>query len=131
MHHLRRSLIALAVCAALLVGLATTLVLSAPHASHATGSLSLTFTCAQAVDNQSGSVCVRTVAGVALTIKIRYCSGYYATSGSLKGTKHANASGNYTWHWVPQTTCRGPATATVKATLSGQTVTKSDTFTVQ
>src|SRR5437870_1251146 len=117
MRNLKRSLIAFGIILALLAVIASAIVLSAPRASHATGSLSLTFTCAQAVDYQSGSVCVHTLAGAALTIKVKYCSGYYATSSSLKGTHYANSSGNYTWHWIPQTSCHGPATAAVTASL--------------
>jgi hypothetical protein len=138
MYHiqlqLRNYLIALCSILVLIV-LATGLIaVSRPVSSRAASpstSLSLTFTCAQAVDNVSGRVCVHTSASAALTIKVKYCSGYYATSASLKGTKHANTAGNYTWTWKPQTTCRGPATAYVTASLSGQNVLKSDAFTVQ
>lgn len=131
MRNLKRSIIAFGTVLALLVCITATVVLSAPSAGHAAGSLSLTFTCAQAVDNVAGQVCVHTSAGAALTIKVRYCSGYYSTTHDLKGTRYADAQGNYTWSWTPQTTCPGPATATVKARLNGQSVTKSDTFTVQ
>jgi hypothetical protein len=102
----------------------------AVHATPTT-TFPLQFTCAKAVDYQFGKVCVHTNAGAALTIKVLYCSGFYAKSKSLQGTRTADASGNYTWRWIPQTSCRGPATATVTATWHGQTKTKSDTFTVQ
>src|SRR5207248_11263526 len=62
-------------------------------AEAAATSLTLTFTCAQAVDYQSGKVCVHTHAGAALTIKVKYCSGYYATSKSLQGTSYADSLG--------------------------------------
>ena len=104
---------------------------SSRRAAAPTTSLTLRFTCAQAVDTQTGKVCVHTQPGAGLTIKIKYCSGYYATNSTLKGTKHADAKGNYTWTWTPQTTCHGSATAYVAAALSGQHVSKSDAFTVQ
>jgi hypothetical protein len=96
-----------------------------------TTSLTIQFTCAQATDYLSGSVCVHTQAGAALTITITYCSGYKAVSSSLQGVAYADTSGNYTWTWTPETVCRGPATADVTAQLAGQTVTQSDPFTVQ
>ncbi|HZU02076.1 MAG TPA: hypothetical protein VFA10_20565 [Ktedonobacteraceae bacterium] len=93
--------------------------------------MTLQFTCAQAVDDQADSVCVHTQAGAALTITVRYCSGYPAVSSSLQGTVSADASGNSTWTWTPETVCRGPAGAHVSATLSKHRASKSDTLTVQ
>jgi hypothetical protein len=96
-----------------------------------TTSLTIQFTCAQAVDYQSGEVCVHTQAGAALSIIVTYCSGYTAVSSSLQGIAYADTSGNYTWTWTPETVCRGPATADVTASSAGQTVSQSDSFTVQ
>lgn len=94
-------------------------------------SLAITFTCASAVDYSYGQVCVHTEQGAALTITVTYCSGYDATSDSLQGTVYANSVGNYEWTWEPETKCRGAATATVNATWNGQSVSNTDTFTVQ
>ncbi len=124
----------MALCSVLVVLIFAASIITLPRpgrAEAAPASLTLTFTCAQAVDYQSGKVCVHTQPGAALTIKVKYCSGYYATSKSLQGTKIANSSGNYTWHWVPETKCRGSATAYVTAKWNGQTVSKSDVFTVK
>ena len=93
--------------------------------------LTLTFTCASAVDYSSGQVCVHTEPGAALTITVRYCSGYKATSDSLQGTVYANSAGNYEWTWEPETECRGAATAYVTASWNGQSASNSDGFTVQ
>lgn len=107
---------------------------SDPYATQAVGpKLTLQFTCAQAIDYQtdSGTVCVHTQSGAALTITVTYCSGYRAVSSSLQGTVYADASGNYMWTWTPETTCLGPAVAHVTATLAKHKASKSDVFTVQ
>ena len=57
----------------------------------ATPKLSIQFMCAQAVDYKQAQVCVYTQAKAALTSRVKYCSGYYAVSTSLKGTQYANA----------------------------------------
>lgn len=93
--------------------------------------LSVTFTCAQAVNFASGAVCVHTLPAAALTITVRYCSGNNASSGSLQGTSHADAQGNFTWRWVPQARCRGEALATVTAKWYGQRVAKARYFVVR
>jgi len=93
--------------------------------------LTITFTCAQAVDYSSGSVCVHTLSGAALTIKVKYCSGYYATSASLQGTVSADGAGNYMWSWTPDTKCKGTATAYVTANWNGQSASNAYSFTVQ
>lgn len=62
--------------------------------------LSITFTCASAVDYSYGQVCIHTEPGAALEITVTYCTGYPATSESLKGTEYANGSGNFTWSWT-------------------------------
>lgn len=124
----------MALCSILVVLIFAVSIITLPRparAEAAPASLTLSFTCAQAVDYQYGKVCVHTQPGAALTIKVKYCSGFYATSKSLQGTKIANSSGNYTWHWVPETKCRGSATAYVTAKWNGQTVSKSDVFTVK
>ena len=110
---------------------ASTLQLAPAHAAMSTSKLTLSFTCASATDHKSGHVCVHTAAGAALTIKVRYCSGAYATSKSLKGTVHANSKGNYTWSWTPDTKCKGQATATVTDKWKGQSVTGSRKFVVK
>ena len=97
----------------------------------ATPKLSIQFTCAQAVDYKQGQVCVHTQAKAALTIRVKYCSGYYAVSNSLKGTQYANAQGNHTWAWTPQTKCRGTATAYVTEQLGGRALNAVDNFIVK
>jgi hypothetical protein len=92
--------------------------------------LFVSFTSATAVDNSSGSVSVNTLPSAALTISVKYCSGSYADSSSLKGTKYADSSGNYTWSWIPDTKCKGTATAYVTASLNGQSASGSKDFTV-
>jgi hypothetical protein len=96
-----------------------------------TSRLTLSFTCALATDYKSGSVCVHTQPGAALTIKVKYCTGYYATSKSLQGTHYANSKGNYTWIWEPETKCHGSATAYVTDTWKGQRASASRTFVVR
>lgn len=93
--------------------------------------LTITFTCASAVDYSYGRVCVHTPAGAALTIVVRYCSGYKAVSHSLQGTVYANSGGNYEWDWKPETKCRGAATAYVNASLNGRNASNADGFTVR
>ncbi|HYU76555.1 MAG TPA: hypothetical protein VEL31_28115 [Ktedonobacteraceae bacterium] len=106
-----------------------------PHAPQPTAtpmkSLFVTFTSAYATDYVSGSVSVHTLPGAALTITVSYCSGYNATSKSLQGTSYADGNGDYTWTWEPETKCRGAATASVIASLNGQSVSNADSFTVQ
>ena len=92
--------------------------------------LFVSFTGESAVDNSSSSVSVHTLAGAALTISVKYCSGSYATSSSLKGTEYADSAGNYTWTWTPDTKCKGTATAYVSASLNGQSASNSANFTV-
>ena len=100
-------------------------------ATKVTAVFTFAFTCANAVDYSYGQVCVHTNAGTALSITIHYCSGYNATSKSLKGTHYANNAGNASWWWKPQTKCRGSATATVKAVWHGMTFWRTDNFIVR
>jgi hypothetical protein len=100
-----------------------------PTATPAT--LSISFTCAAAVDYSYGQVCVHTEPGAALQITVTYCSGYSATSKSLQGTEYADGGGNYEWDWTPDTKCQGQATADVTAQWQGQSAENTDTFTVQ
>jgi hypothetical protein len=93
--------------------------------------LSIAVTCASAVDYSYGQVCVHTHAGAQLTITVTYCSGHKATSSSLQGTFTANGSGDYTWNWTPQTTCRGSANAFITDDWNGQSVTTDPSFNVQ
>ena len=82
----------------------------------------LTFTCATAVSQSYGRVCVHTLPGTALTITVTYCSGFGSAenSSTLHGTSYADRNGNYTWNWVPQTDCRENATVYVAAQSDGQ-----------
>ncbi len=93
--------------------------------------LFVTFTNAYATDYASGLVSVHTLPGVALTITVNYCTGHDATSRSLQGTSYADGNGDHTWTWEPETKCRGAATASVTASLNGQSVSNTDEFTVQ
>ncbi|GAC1459064.1 MAG: hypothetical protein PVSMB4_18450 [Ktedonobacterales bacterium] len=95
--------------------------------------VALTFTCASAVDNTAGRICVHTQPGAALTISVSYCSGFSQPdpSSSLQGTVYADGSGDYVWRWTPQTTCHGTALAYVTAKWHGQMGYYSYTFTVQ
>jgi hypothetical protein len=113
----------------LLALLVSSFVYTSAHA--AAPKLSVQFTCAQAVDHHSGKVCVHTQARAALTIKVRYCSKYYATSKSLKGTQDADAHGNHTWSWVPDTKCKGAATAYVTEIYEKHPSTFSKSFSVK
>ena len=92
--------------------------------------LAITFTCASAVDLGVGQVCVHTRPGAALSIRIVYTCGQVASNKSLQGVKHADSGGDFAWSWRPQTSCPGPATATVTAQWQGQTAVSSITFNV-
>jgi hypothetical protein len=92
--------------------------------------LFVTITSAYATDYSSGSVSVHTLPGAALTISVQYCTGSYATTSKLQGTRYADSSGDYTWMWEPETKCKGAATAYVNASLNGQSASNSTTFTV-
>lgn len=94
-------------------------------------SLSLVFTGANAVDYSQGIVGIHTLPGAALTITVTYCSGHEAVSNSLRGTSYADGGGNHTWTWIPETKCRGTATADVIASDNGQSIEQADNFTVQ
>lgn len=93
--------------------------------------LTVTFTGESATVGDANSyVAVHTLPGAALTISVKYCSGRYATSESLKGTQYANAAGDNIWTWDPETTCTGTATAYVTASLNGQSASNSVSFPV-
>lgn len=103
----------------------------APVQQPAPAQLSVTFTGESAADGDATSyVAVHTLPRAALTISVKYCSGRYATSDSLKGTQYADAAGDSIWTWDPDTTCHGMATAYVTASLNGQTASNSVSFTV-
>lgn len=103
--------------------------------------LVLTFEC-KGEFNPSGThekVCVRTVPGASLTIKVTYCTGSVDQSNVLKGTFTADKTGYYAWGWTPQATCQGnppgatgfwKGTADVTATLGQQHLTSSVSFMV-
>jgi hypothetical protein len=91
--------------------------------------LPLAITCAEAVDYNYGKVCVHTSPGAHLNITVTYCSGRDAKSSSL-GPATADGNGDHEWDWVPQTTCKGPATASVTASLNGQTASALQGFQV-
>jgi hypothetical protein len=134
MFQFKKSLILPFLFVFVLMGIVvSTLVVSGPMQVQAKSvtKLSVQFTCADAVDYKAGEVCVHTQGNAALTIKVKYCSGKYATSKSLKGTVHTKAAGNYTWRWEPETKCRGTATAYVTETLSGHTLNASKSFKVK
>lgn len=92
--------------------------------------LFVAITNAFATDYGPGSVSVHTLPGAALAIKVQYCTGSYATTSKLQGTRYADETGNYTWLWEPETKCKGPATAYVSASLNGQSANTSTNFTV-
>lgn len=96
----------------------------------APASLFVTITNAFATDYGPGSVSVHTLPNAALTISVKYCTGSYATTSKLEGTRYADSDGNYTWLWEPETKCKGPATAYVNASLNGQSANTSTNFTV-
>lgn len=98
--------------------------------SLANAKLSISFTCSYAKNRAYGKVCVHTLAKAALTIKVRYCTGYYAVSSSLKGTSYADASGNKAWSWVPDTKCLGKAIAFATAQFGKQSTSNSVSFIV-
>jgi len=79
----------------------------------------LTFTCAEATTYQSGSICIKTEPGAQLQIKITYCSHHIAQSASLTGIFYADSQGTFQWNWIPDTSCRGDATADVTAHWQG------------
>ncbi len=66
-----------------------------------------------------------------MTIKIKYCTGYYATSKSLKGTQNADSHGNHIWTWIPDTKCKGTATAYVTETYERHMLSVSKNFSVK
>ncbi len=130
--HSKRHLAALFFVLVLVATTISSFVITRPNDAHATTpKLSIQFTCAQAVDYKLGQVCVHTQAKAALTIKVKYCSGYYATSKSLQGTQFADTKGNHSWSWVPQTKCRGTATAYVHEQFHGQPLNASTNFMVK
>jgi hypothetical protein len=101
------------------------------QAQASTPRLTLAITSAAATDHKVSHVGVHTLANAALTITVLYlCTNHIATSKSLKGTQHANRSGNYTWIWTPDTKCHGNARATVLAKEYGQAVKATKTFPV-
>lgn len=93
-------------------------------------SFTITFTCASGTIKGAGEVCVHTKPNTVLSITVRYCDGNLAGGKSLRGSSHANDSGNYTWRWSVRTGCAGTATATVTAKSAGETVKQSTTFTI-
>ena len=100
-------------------------------AQASTPRLSLAITSVAATDHKVSHVGVHTLANATLTITVLYlCTNHIATSKSLKGTQHANRSGNYTWIWIPDTKCHGNARTTVIAREYGQTVRAVKTFLV-
>ena len=128
----RLYLAALLVCIGFVAATISTFALVRPTYTYAAApKLSIQFTCAKAVDNKRGNICVHTQAKAALTISIKYCTGHYAVSKSLKGTQYADRRGNHTWTWKPETKCKGPATAYVKEQLGSQSLRVTDKFIVK
>ncbi len=122
MRTVPRRTVALLVCIAIA---AASVALVLPPTQHngtmltPPASFPLTFTCAQAVTNDAGRVCVRTEPGASLTIQISYCSHHVATSAALQGIVYADSKGTYEWEWQPHTTCKGTAIADVVARWHG------------
>lgn len=92
--------------------------------------LTVTFTLVEVTNYSDSYISVHTLPGATLSINVIYCSGKEAKSAPLQGTVQADASGDYIWSWQPDTDCQGMATATVTASLNGETATNSTTFTV-
>jgi hypothetical protein len=91
--------------------------------------LTITVTCSDATDYAGGEVCVHTAPGASLSIIVTYCSGRAAKSSSL-GNATADTQGNHRWTWVPDTICRGQATADVSSIFGTQSGDNSTTFNV-
>jgi CheY-like chemotaxis protein len=68
----------------------------------------------------AAAVEVRTRAGAALTISVRYPSGRCARSSDLHGLRFANADGCCRWQWRLRTTASGSMAITVTAEWNGQ-----------
>jgi hypothetical protein len=119
-------------CIFALFSVSNAFMIAQPFQADATApKLTIQFTCAQAIDHRSSFVCVHTQAKAALTIKIKYCTGAYATSYSLKGIRYADAKGNHSWGWTPDTKCPGKATAYVIEALGRQSLSASKIFIVK
>lgn len=130
--HYKHYFAALTVLIVLVAATIGTFALVQPNYAHAApAKLSVQFTCANAVDYKQGNVCVHTQVKATLTIRIKYCSGYYAVSKSLKGTQYADTRGNHRWTWTPQTKCRGAATAYINEQFGGRSLNAVDNFTVR
>src|SRR5450432_3340700 len=121
---MKRNMIGIFAVLAIVVCFFMSSVLNHLGAEASTPHLALTITSVVATDYKASHVGVHTLANAALTIIVLYlCTRQSATSGSLKGTQHANRAGNYTWIWVPDTKCRhGNAIVDVTAKEYGQTV---------
>jgi hypothetical protein len=72
---------------------------------------SVWFTCAVAVNQQAGELCVRGSAGASVSIKVMYCDGSQITSPQIR----SQTEGEYRWVWHVQTACRGQARAKATA----------------
>ncbi len=113
----------------------------APTLTSPSTKLILAFEC-QGGFNPHGThenVCVQTLPGASLTIKVTYCAGSADQSPVLKGTFTADQTGHYEWSWIPRAACQGnppgatgfwKGTAEVTATLGGQHLTSSAAFLV-
>jgi hypothetical protein len=81
--------------------------------------LPITFTCAQATASVSAEICIHTLPNAIVGLD----SVSYACSNTSERTIltaeefNADANGNYTWQWVPNTNCQGSATASVSGSL--------------
>lgn len=117
------------------------LVTSAPTLTSPPAKLVLTFECKGDFNPSSTheKVCVHTLPGASLTIKVTYCTGSADQSTSLKGTFTADKTGRYGWSWTPKAICQGnppgaigfwKGTAEVTTTLGGQHLTSSVSFIV-
>jgi hypothetical protein len=79
--------------------------------------MDITVTCAQATAGVSGELCIHTKPGATVTLdSIGYlCSGNGESSYAIFGARVADSNGDYTWNWVPHTSCQGQATASISA----------------
>lgn len=119
----------------------TTAVTKTPTPTSPPAKMVLTFEC-KGEFNPGGAhekICVRTLPGASLTIKVTYCVGSVDQSDALKGIFTADKTGYYEWSWTPRAACQGnppgatgfwKGTADVKATLGGQSLTSSVFFVV-
>ena len=77
--------------------------------------LTLQFTCAVAVREQIGELCVQSKPGSVIQIAVSYCAGGEAMSDDLV----ANSHGEVRWIWWVASACRGYAVVVARAMWRG------------